>query len=160
MNIQNTRRLDVDGQAVLNEAVDRLQPCPEPGPQRARHLRFRPSAWASMLTGCVTGRQRQHQHRLGRISATQRQRQAWLFDPDSAPPPTTGLMIRGLSLQRLLPGSEVRAQVEGSTSSKWRAWSLMDIAELRPASRPSSVYASGLGINRQMGRWRSLHVFF
>lgn len=116
MNIKTPRRLNVDCQAVLNEAVDRLSHAQNLGPARRSFLRSALTLGGlSMLTGCVLDDSASINTALGRISQLNDSAQAWLFDPNRLAPTYPDSMItRPFPFNAYYPESEVR-KVEGST---------------------------------------------
>ena len=116
MNIQTPRRLDLDGQAVLEEAIDRISHAQQLGSSRRGFLRSALSLGGlSMLTGCVLDNSASVNAALGKISQLNDGAQAWLFDPKRLAPTYPDSMItRPVPFNAYDPESEVR-KVEASS---------------------------------------------
>ncbi|MFM9900260.1 MAG: molybdopterin-dependent oxidoreductase [Polaromonas sp.] len=116
MTIQTPRRLDLDGQAVLTEAVDRISHAQQLGSGRRNFLRSALSLGGlSMLTGCVLDDSASVNIALGKISQLNDKAQAWLFDPNRLAPTYPDSMItRPFPFNAYYAESEVR-KVEEST---------------------------------------------
>lgn len=116
MNIPTPRRLNLDGQAVLDEAIARISHAQQLGSNRRNFLRSALSLGGlSMLTGCVLDSSTSVNAALGKISQLNDGAQAWLFDPKRLAPTYPDSMItRPFPFNAYYPESEVRKVEAGS----------------------------------------------
>ena len=138
MKIKTPVRLSLDGNAVLQEAVDRLAYA-NPAMDRSRRNFLRRSltlGGLSMLTGCTLIDEDSAGVALRSISRLNDSAQAWLFDPNRLAPTYPDSMITrpfpfnayySEDQVRAIDGGSFRLEVTGLVADK-RPWSL---AELR-----------------------------
>lgn len=137
MKIKNPQRLNLDGSALLQEAVSRLtHATPKLDTSRRNFLRRSLTLGGlSMLTGCTLTDEASAQAALTRISQLNDSAQAWLFDPNRLAPTYPDSMItRPFPFNafysedevRAIDGDSFRLEVTGLVADK-RRWSLPEL---------------------------------
>jgi DMSO/TMAO reductase YedYZ molybdopterin-dependent catalytic subunit len=145
MIIQPPKRLNLDHDAVLSEAVDRISIANRLTQGRRNFLRSSLTLGGlSMLTGCVLDDSASVNAALGKISRLNDDAQAWLFDPNRLAPTYPESMITrpfpfnayyGEAEVRQVAESGFRLEVAGMVADK-RQWTL---TELRAMPQESQV---------------------
>lgn len=137
MKIKTSLRLNLDGSAVLQEAVNRLTHA-NPGLDASRRNFLRRSltlGGLSMLTGCTLTDEASAEAALISISQLNDSAQAWLFDPNRLAPTYPDSMItRPFPFNafysedevRSIDGESFRLEVTGLVADK-RPWSLLEL---------------------------------
>ena len=137
MKIKTPVRLSLDGNAVLQEAVERLAHA-NPAMDTSRRSFLRRSltlGGLSMLTGCTLVDEDSAEAALTRISRLNDTAQAWLFDPNRLAPTYPDSMItRPFPFNafysedevREIDGGSFRLEVTGLVADK-RQWSLPEL---------------------------------
>lgn len=146
MIIKPTYRLNIDGDAVLKEAVERISHAGKVSqPSRRDFLRRALTLGGlSMLTGCALVDEKSVDTALNRISRFNDDVQAWLFDPNRMAPTYPDSMIQrpfpfnafyDEEEMPLVEDNSFRLEVTGLVADK-RKWSL---AELRAMPQTGQV---------------------
>ena len=145
MIIQPPQRLNLDSDAVLSEAVDRISSANRLRPGRRNFLRSSLTLGGlSMLTGCVLDDSASVNAALGKISRLNDDVQAFLFDPNRlAPTYPESMIAKPFPFNAYYPEAEVRQvdgnsfrlEVAGMVADK-RKWTL---PELRAMPQESQV---------------------
>jgi len=145
MLIQPPKRLNLDRDAVLSDAVDRISSAHRLSQRRRHFLRASLTLGGlSMLTGCVLDDSASVNAALGKISRLNDDVQGWLFDPKRlAPTYPESMIARPFPFNAYYPESEVRQvdgngfrlEVAGMVANK-RRWTL---PELRAMPQESQV---------------------
>ncbi len=136
MMIQAPKRLNLDGDAVLREAVDRISSANRLTQSRRNFLRASLTLGGlSMLTGCMLDDSASVDAALGSISRFNDKVQGWLFDPNRLAPTYPDSMItRPFPFNAYYAENEVRQveesgyrlEVTGLVADK-RQWSLPEL---------------------------------
>ena len=145
MIIQQPQRLNLDRDAVLSEAVDRISIAHRLTQGRRSFLRSSLTLGGlSMLTGCVLDDSASVNAALGKVSRLNDDAQAWLFDPNRlAPTYPESMITRPFPFNAYYSEAEVRQveessfrlEVAGMVADK-RKWTL---PELRAMPQESQV---------------------
>jgi DMSO/TMAO reductase YedYZ molybdopterin-dependent catalytic subunit len=145
MIIQTPKRLDLDSDAVLSEAVDRISMAHRLPPSRRNFLRSSLTLGGlSMLTGCVLDDSASVTSALEKVSRLNDRAQGWLFDPNRlAPTYPESMITRPFPFNAYYSEAEVRQveesgfrlEVAGMVADK-RQWTL---PELRAMPQESQV---------------------
>ncbi len=136
MFIPTPKRLNLDGDAVLKEAVDRLSVAHRLPQGRRNFLRGALTLGGlSMLTGCVLDNSASVNTALEKISRLNDTAQGWLFDPNRlAPTYPESMITRPFPFNAYYPESEIRRveasgfqlEVTGLVADK-RKWTLPEL---------------------------------
>ena len=136
MLIKPPRRLAIDGDAVLDEAVDRLASAGQLTRSRRNFLRGSLTLGGlSLLTGCVLDDNASINTALGKISRLNDSVQGWLFEPNRlAPTYPESMITRPFPFNAYYSESEVRTveesgfrlEVTGMVADK-RKWTLPEL---------------------------------
>ena len=136
MLIKPPRRLAIDGDAVLDEAVDRLASAGQLTRSRRNFLRGSLTLGGlSLLTGCVLDDNASINTALGKVSRFNDSVQGWLFDPNRlAPTYPESMITRPFPFNAYYSESEVRTveesgfrlEVTGMVADK-RKWTLPEL---------------------------------
>ena len=145
MIIKPPKRLNLDGDAVLKEAVDRISITNQLTQGRRNFLRSSLTLGGlSMLTGCMLDDSASVNTALSKISRMNDSVQGWLFDPNRlAPTYPESMITRPFPFNAYYPESEVRQveesgyrlEVTGMVAEK-RKWAL---PELRAMAQTDQV---------------------
>ena len=144
MIIQSPKRLNLDGDAVLSEAVDRIGSADRLSQSRRHFLRSSLTLGGlSMLTGCVLDDSASVNAALAKISRLNDSVQGWLFDPNRLAPTYPESMITrpfpfnayyGEAEVRHVEESGFRLEVTGLVADK-RKWTLPQLQAMPQESQ-------------------------
>lgn len=144
MMIKPPRRLDLDGDAVLREAADRIALANQLTRNRRNFLRSSLTLGGlSLLTGCMLDDSASVNTALTSISRINDKVQGWLFDPERLAPTYPESMITrpfpfnayyAESEVRVLEESDYRLEVAGMVTEK-RKWSLPELRAMPQADQ-------------------------
>ena len=144
MIIHPPPRLNLDGDAVLDEAVDRISIAHRLSQDRRNFLRSSLTLGGlSMLTGCVLDKSEDVTAVLEKVSRLNDRAQAWLFDPNRlAPTYPESMITRPFPFNayyseaevRRVDGDSFRLEVAGMVADK-RKWTLPELGALPQESQ-------------------------
>jgi DMSO/TMAO reductase YedYZ molybdopterin-dependent catalytic subunit len=144
MNIKQPTRLNLDGDAILRESVERISHAGKLSPGRRNFLRGSLTLGGlSMLTGCVLDDSASITTALGKISRVNDDVQGWLFDPNRLAPTYPESMITrpfpfnayyGESEIRIVKEDGYQLEIAGMVADK-RKWTLPELRALPQADQ-------------------------
>lgn len=144
MNIKQPLRLNLDGDAVLREAVERISHANQLSQGRRNFLRGSLTLGGlSMLTGCVLDDSASITTALEKISRVNDDVQGWLFDPNRlAPTYPESMITRPFPFNAYYSESEVRVvkedgyqlEIAGIVADR-RSWTLPKLRALPQAAQ-------------------------